>query len=94
MQRFAEQEIFEVEILEWLKNKGFLRKLIFGGGTMLRLCHGLNRFSLDLDFWTFRVENYNEYYKALNLKLSGEFEITDSGNKFNTMLFEVRRSGK
>ena len=29
------QEIFKIEVLAWLKNKGFLCNMIFGGGTML-----------------------------------------------------------
>jgi len=32
-----------------------LHRLLFGGGTMLKLCHGLNRFSVDLDFWLYKV---------------------------------------
>ena len=44
-------EIFEIEVLEKLKNGNFLSPLVFGGGTMLRLCYELNRYSTDLDFW-------------------------------------------
>ncbi|HAJ27647.1 MAG TPA: hypothetical protein DCG53_10460 [Syntrophus sp. (in: bacteria)] len=29
----------------------YLDRLVFGGGTMLRLCFGLDRYSVDLDFW-------------------------------------------
>jgi hypothetical protein len=36
MNDLVQQEIFEIEVLTWLKNKGFLRNMIFGGGTMLR----------------------------------------------------------
>jgi len=35
MNDLIQQEIFEIEVLTWLKNNGFLRNLIFGGGTML-----------------------------------------------------------
>ena len=43
-------EVFEIELLEKLKNGDFLKPLVFGGGTMLRLCYELNRYSADLDF--------------------------------------------
>lgn len=32
MNDLIQQEIFEIEVLAWLKNKGFLRNMIFGGG--------------------------------------------------------------
>ncbi|GAJ19080.1 unnamed protein product [marine sediment metagenome] len=46
MNDLIQQEIFEIEVLAWLKNKGFLRNMIFGGETMLRLCDNLRRYSL------------------------------------------------
>ena len=51
MQDLIEQERYEMEVLDRLNSGRFLRFFIFCGGTMLRLCHGLDRFSLDLDFW-------------------------------------------
>ena len=51
MQDLIKQEIFELEVLEKLKNNRILEPLVFVGGTMLRLCHDLNRYSVDLDFW-------------------------------------------
>ncbi len=94
MKRLEDQEIFEIELLEWMKNKGFLQRLIFGGGTMLRLCHELNRFSIDLDFWSYRLKNPESYYEELNLALSEKYDITDAANKFNTILLEIRRPQK
>lgn len=90
MKELEKQEIFEIEILEWLKNKRFLNKLIFGGGTMLRLCYGLPRYSVDLDFWLYRVENIEVFFNELKNKLSNDYEITDSFNKFYTLLFEIK----
>jgi predicted nucleotidyltransferase component of viral defense system len=92
MKELEEQEIFEIEILEWMKNKGFLEKLIFGGGTMLRLCYDLNRFSVDLDFWTYRVKDFDNYYQKVSSELSNSYELTDSAIKFYTILFEIRKS--
>ena len=90
MKELEKQEIFEIEILEWLKNKRFLNKLIFGGGTMLRLCCGLPRYSVDLDFWLYRVENIEVFFNELKNKLSNDYEITDSFNKFYILLFEIK----
>lgn len=43
----AAQEI----ILSGLYHGGFFEKAAFGGGSCLRVFHGLNRFSEDMDFW-------------------------------------------
>ena len=51
MQDLIKQEQFELEVLDRLKSGRFLDRLAFGGGTMLRLCYGLDRYSIDLDFW-------------------------------------------
>ncbi len=46
----VEKEILHQDILRILADSGFLRGLVFVGGTCLRLCHGSNRLSEDLDF--------------------------------------------
>jgi predicted nucleotidyltransferase component of viral defense system len=51
MQDLIKQEQFELEALDRLQSGRFLNRLVFGGGTMLRLCYGLDRYSVDLDFW-------------------------------------------
>lgn len=51
MQNLIAQERFEMEVLGRLNSGRFLQWLHFGGGTMLRLCHRLDRYSVDLDFW-------------------------------------------
>jgi len=51
MDIFRQHEIFEIEILDKMNSAKVLQSLVFGGGTMLRLCHELNRYSADLDFW-------------------------------------------
>lgn len=45
-----EKEIVHLEILRSLSEHGLLESLAFQGGTCLRLCHGSDRFSEDLDF--------------------------------------------
>jgi len=90
MQDLIKQEQFELEVLDRLNSGKFLKKLIFGGGTMLRLCHGLNRFSVDLDFWVIQAINANSLFKSLKEYLSAFYDIRDSANKFNTILFELK----
>jgi predicted nucleotidyltransferase component of viral defense system len=51
MRDLIKQEQFELEVLDRLQSGRFLDRLVFGGGTMLRLCFGLDRYSVDLDFW-------------------------------------------
>lgn len=45
-----EKEILHYDILFVLQREKFLADLVFQGGTLLRLCHGSNRYSEDLDF--------------------------------------------
>jgi predicted nucleotidyltransferase component of viral defense system len=90
MQDLIEQERFELEMLERLNSGRFLRSLIFGGGTMLRLCHGLDRFSVDLDFWLVRRQEAQSIFTALQAYLSRYYSLKDAADKFHTLLFELR----
>ena len=45
-----EKEILHLDILRTMHDAGHLRQLTFKGGTCLRLCHGGQRLSEDLDF--------------------------------------------
>lgn len=89
MDTLKRHETFEIEVLEKLKNAGFLRPLIFTGDTMLRLCYELNRYSTDLDFWLTKKINQEVYFRKLRDYLAAEYEITDAQMKFNTMLLEL-----
>lgn len=83
-------EIFEIELLEKLKNGNFLKPLVFGGGTMLRLCYELNRYSSDLDFWFTQETDQKMYFQGLKESLAKYYELTDAQMKFKTLLLEVR----
>lgn len=48
------REALQRHILRALAKAGFFQDLAFVGGTALRVCHGLNRFSEDLDFAVLR----------------------------------------
>ncbi|MEW6195240.1 MAG: nucleotidyl transferase AbiEii/AbiGii toxin family protein [Bacteroidota bacterium] len=90
MQHLQDLEIFEIEILELLNSNKILDKLFFGGGTMLRLCHNLNRYSTDLDFWLDIGTDSKEIFKRIRLSLEKNYIITDAANKNNTLLFEIK----
>ena len=50
MQKHMLKEYVELLALEWIARSPYAAKLIFIGGTNLRLIHGIDRFSDDLDF--------------------------------------------
>ena len=66
----ALKEITQEVVLYSLQKAGFFRKACFLGGTSLRIIHGVNRFSEDLDFSTNSTNNNFdlEYYlnRAMN----------------------------
>lgn len=90
MQDLQNLEIFEIEVLDLLNSKKILDQLYFGGGTMMRLCHNLNRYSTDLDFWIFNNTGSTSVYKTVKDILLQNYKITDAANKKNTLLFEFR----
>ena len=62
MDIFRQHEIFEIEVLDRMKSARLLEPLVFGGGTMLRLCHELKRYSADLDFWFIKEISQADYF--------------------------------
>jgi predicted nucleotidyltransferase component of viral defense system len=83
-------EIFEIEVLDKLNSAKLLDPLVFGGGTMLRLCHELNRYSVDLDFWFVRKTAPKTFFDKLLKTLGQDYEITNAQIKHFTLLAEVR----
>ena len=92
MSVLEQHEIFEIEVLDKLKNGGVLQALVFGGGTMLRLCHEMKRFSADLAFWKITEMDNNKLFLGLQNLLSKDYEITDAQIKHYTILVEIRSS--
>ena len=92
MQTLQNLEILEIETLELLNSIRVLEFLYFGGGTMLRLCHNLNRYSTDLGFWLDISADSKQIYKSIRNVLSDNYKLTDSMNKRNTLLFEFKSS--
>jgi predicted nucleotidyltransferase component of viral defense system len=92
MDIFHRHEVFEIEVLDKLNSAKLLDPLVFGGGTMLRLCHELDRYSVDLDFWFFRKTSQPTFFERLQKALAEDYEITDAQIKHFTVLVEIRSS--
>jgi predicted nucleotidyltransferase component of viral defense system len=90
MQDLIIHEQFEIEVLERLNSNKFLNKLVFGGGTMLRLCYELDRYSADLDFWVVTNIDFKRLFSDLKSNLSQFYKIVDSADKFYTILIELK----
>ena len=90
MNIFEKHEIFEIEVLEKLKKARLLDSLVFGGGTMLRLCHELKRYSVDLDFWRIKDAPETILFDQIKEVLQKNYDITDAQMKHFTILFEIR----
>jgi predicted nucleotidyltransferase component of viral defense system len=90
MDVLRKHEIFEIEVLEKLNSAKLLDALVFGGGTMLRLCYELNRYSVDLDFWFIRKVDPENFFNKTQKALAENYEITDAEIKFYTILLELR----
>lgn len=79
---FIIREVVQELVLYGLSMSGFFKKAAFVGGTALRLFHGLDRFSEDLDFVLTNNRNFNinDYLPELRKRLSAfrvTFEITE-----------------
>ncbi|HSP87311.1 MAG TPA: nucleotidyl transferase AbiEii/AbiGii toxin family protein [Ignavibacteriaceae bacterium] len=90
MQALQNLEKLEIEVLDLLNSIRVLDSLYFGGGTMLRLCHNLNRYSTDLDFWLDKKGDSKSIYAVIKKALSDNYKLTDSANKRFTLLFELK----
>lgn len=90
MDIFRQHEVFEIEVLDKMNSAKLLEKLVFGGGSMLRLCHELNRFSVALDFWFLKKTPHEKYFNTLKKAFEQDYEITDAKIKNYTLLLELR----
>jgi len=92
MKRLEDHESFEMSFLNLLASHRLTGSLVFGGGTMLRLCHELPRYSLDLDFWFYKESDFSGFFARLRDAASAAYEITDAQEKFYSLLLEMRRA--
>ena len=90
MDILKQHEVFEIEILDRMNSAKILDPLVFGGGSMLRLCYELNRYSVDLDFWFVKNVSPNDFFDKSRNTFEKGYEITDAQMKHYTTLFELR----
>lgn len=90
MRDLIRQEQFELEVLDRLNSGRFLGRMVFGGGTMLRLCHGLDRYSVDLDFWLLPADDYSPWFTDLKHYLARFYDLRDAADKFYTLIVELK----
>jgi hypothetical protein len=90
MDTFQQHEIFEIEVLDKMHRAGALEPLVFGGGTMLRLCHELPRYSVNLDFWVIKTVEEEAYRDSLRSALEKDHEVTGAEIKYHSILLELR----
>lgn len=87
----AIKEIIQVIALAGLSRGGFFNKAAFYGGTCLRIFHGLNRFSEDLDFAllekdpSFKLDDYfpslKKEFESYGLDMSIELKKKDENTE-------------
>ncbi|WP_322406994.1 nucleotidyl transferase AbiEii/AbiGii toxin family protein [Idiomarina sp. PL1-037] len=78
LQTTVEKELLHYEVLASMAKSGFLKQLIFQGGTCLRMMYGSNRLSEDLDFvggTNFDFEQLSHLRDCLKDDLSGRHNL-------------------
>ena len=88
------REEMEVFIIDWLSRSKISEKVIFKGGTALRLVYGSPRFSQDLDFSIIKKINFSEFSTLVKKVVNSRAELSlkDIYDKRNTLfaLFLVK----
>ncbi|MBI4208476.1 MAG: nucleotidyl transferase AbiEii/AbiGii toxin family protein [Deltaproteobacteria bacterium] len=92
MKVLEQHEQFEMLILDEMRKVKILDALAFGGGTMLRLCFDLPRYSVDFDFYLLKerekfiplAENFSKALRRMGA------DITDEHEKHFSFLWELR----
>lgn len=89
---FVAREAWEIVILKELFEKKWADKLVFKGGTALRLAYQSPRFSIDLDFSILGKINPKDFFDFLNdlVRKYPELEVSDKADKFYTLLAEIK----
>ncbi|MCK4891542.1 MAG: nucleotidyl transferase AbiEii/AbiGii toxin family protein [Candidatus Pacebacteria bacterium] len=89
---FIVRETWEIIILKELFAKKWSEKLVFKGGTALRLAYQSPRFSVDLDFSVLAKINPKDFFSFLSAlgKKYSELEIIDKKDKFYTLYAQIK----
>jgi predicted nucleotidyltransferase component of viral defense system len=107
-QKYLLKEYFQLMILDFLSSTTYAKKIVFIGGTNLRLIKGIDRFSEDLDFdcKNFKEDEFNKMTGSVLLYLERQglrVVIKENVNNqlkafrknifFPELLFEMELSG-
>ncbi|GHV78545.1 nucleotidyltransferase [Spirochaetia bacterium] len=87
----VEKELFHYDILREMNKAGYLKQLVFIGGTCLRKCYGSERLSEDLDFaggFSFNKQDLagigallkESLYKKYNFEVAVSEPVKETGN--------------
>ena len=89
---FIVREVWEIIILKEIFEQKWAEKLVFKGGTALRLAYQSPRFSVDLDFSVLAKINPKSFFSFLNNleKKYPKLEIIDRKDKFYTLYAQIR----
>ncbi len=73
------REYLQYKILEIIFNSAYARQLAFMGGTSIRIVHGSNRFSEELDFDNFHLskDDFQELSRIIHEKLQLEGHLVE-----------------
>ncbi|MFH1874803.1 MAG: nucleotidyl transferase AbiEii/AbiGii toxin family protein [Pseudomonadota bacterium] len=95
MKELEKHEQFEIQVLDLMRKTKLLDRLVFGGGTMLRLCHQLSRFSVDLDFFLKNpdLSFHIDFEKLATTCRENGWQITDQVEKHFSWLLEIKAQG-
>lgn len=87
------REEWEIKVLKALFDSPLGKKLVFKGGTALRLAYGSPRFSEDLDFdltKTVKTGEFETVVQSIAKMYQGEVTVSDLKGKFYTLLAEFK----
>lgn len=86
------REEAELIVLKRLLEAPFYDRLVFKGGTALRLVYGSFRFSEDLDFSLAKKTGFSDFQRVIeNLpKTDSRFSVKDLAGKYYTYLAQIR----
>ena len=85
------KEHYQMYILDLLYKSSFSDKLVFKGGTALRLAYNSVRFSEDLDFSLTRNVNFGDFEKTIKTIVAkfSESKLSDIYDKRNTLYAKI-----
>jgi len=93
-QKYMLKEYIQLMILDWLSTSPYVQKVVFIGGTNLRLVKGIDRFSEDLDFdcKNFSQEDFTKMTDRILTFLQRSGLRSETRDKANDKLTAFRRN--